>query len=212
MDWALLRSLDDGQRAQVLAATQRRTFRRGQSVFHQGDPGDTLHLLQKGHVAIRVATSVTEFATIRVLAPGQWFGEMALISAEPRMASVVALDAVETRTLHRDDFVALAAQQPTLERVLLDAMTAEVRRLSVALAEAMYLPVPKRLARLLLSMADTYASDTVPLTQDDLAGLCGTTRQTVNQLLADLQADDVINVSRGKVLLLDRDRLERAAR
>jgi CRP-like cAMP-binding protein len=212
MDWPLLRSLDDVQRAQVLAATQRRTFRRSQTVFHEGDPGDTLHLLQKGHVAIRVATSPTEFATIRVLAPGQWFGEMALISDEPRMASVVALEAVETRTLHRDDFVALATRQPALERVLLDAMTAEVRRLSVALAEAMYLPVTKRLPRLLLSMAATYGSDTVPLTQDDLAGLCGATRQTVNQLLAEMQADDVISVGRGKVLLLDRDRLERAAR
>jgi CRP-like cAMP-binding protein len=212
MDWPLLRSLDDSQRSEVLAATRRRTFRRGQTVFHEGDPGDTLHLLQKGHVAIRVATGASESATIRVLAPGQWFGEMALITDEPRMASVVALDAVETRSLHHDDFVALSARQPALQRVLLDAMTAEVRRLSVALAEAMYLPVTRRLPRLLLSMAATYGSNTVPLTQDDLAGLCGTTRQTVNQLLADLQADGVVSVARGRVVLLDRARLERAAR
>jgi CRP-like cAMP-binding protein len=97
-------------------------------------------------------------------------------------------------------------------QVLLAAMTAEVKRLSVALADAMYLPVPKRIARTLLEMRAKYGSDTVPLTQDDLAGLCGTTRQTVNQVLADLEQAGAITIGRGRVVVVDLARVERAGR
>lgn len=212
MDWPLLDPLDPSVRDAVLAATRKRSFRRGVAVFHEGDPGDTLHLVERGHVAVRVGTHLGELATIRVLGPGQWFGEMALLAEEPRMASVVALEAVDTRSLHRDDFRSLQERYPEMVQVLLAAMTAEVKRLSVALADAMYLPVPKRIARTLLEMRAKYGSDTVPLTQDDLAGLCGTTRQTVNQVLADLEQAGAITIGRGRVVVVDLARVERAGR
>jgi CRP/FNR family transcriptional regulator, cyclic AMP receptor protein len=212
VDWPLLAPLDDAQRSAVLAATRRRTFRRNEAIFHEGDPGDTLHLLESGHVAVRVATQLGEAATIRVLAPGQWFGEMALLSEEPRMASVVALEPVVTRSLHRDDMRALQSQYPVMDQVLLAAMTAEVKRLSMALADAMFMPVPKRVARTLLDMRAKYSSDTIPLTQDDLAGLCGTTRQTVNAVLAELEQAGAVEVRRGRVVVVDVPRVERAGR
>lgn len=207
----VLAGLDDDQARSVLARARRRKYRRGEAVFHDGDPGDSVHLIDKGHVAIRVTTPLGDVATVRVLAPGDLFGEMAVLSDQPRMAAVVALDAVETLILHRGVIDELRAEASSVDRVLLGAALDEVRRLSYALMEAYYVPVPKRMARTLGEMADTFGP-VIPLTQDDLAGLCGTTRQTANEVLRDYAARAVLGLRRSRIEILDRVALDRLAR
>lgn len=102
MDWQLLQVLPAEGRRQVLSAARRRRFRRNEVVFHVGDPGDTLHLIVSGHVAVRVTTPLGDCATVAVLGPGACFGELSLLSPAPRSATVAALDALETLGLHRD--------------------------------------------------------------------------------------------------------------
>lgn len=216
MRWALLAALSEGPARELLSVATRRRFAKGQAVFHDGDPGEVLHLLDKGKVAVRVTTPLGDTATLRVLAPGAWFGELALISPGPRVASVIALERVETLALHRDRFATLREEHPEIDRVLLEAAVSEVRRLSGALLEAMYLPVAKRLPRRLAELADIYGTPdgaaTITLTQDDLAGLCGATRPTVNQLLAELQGAGIVELGRGRITVTDRPGLDRAAR
>jgi CRP-like cAMP-binding protein len=212
VEWALLAELDEDRRREVLAATRRRRYRRGETVFHEGDPGDTMHFVEKGFLAVRITTPLGDVATLRVLGPGQWFGEMALIDKGPRSASVNALVETETRALHHDDFMELRARHQRMADFLLIAMSHEVRRLSTAVADAMYLPVSTRVPRTLLAMRERFGADLIPLTQDDLAGLCGTTRQSVNQALSTLQDKGAITIGRGRVTVLDASVLERAAR
>jgi len=102
MDWPLLAVLDDDDRRRVLSLARRRRFAKGEPLFHEGDPGDTLHLIAKGHIALRVTTPLGDTATLLVLGPGDHFGEMAVISPAPRNASAVALEPVETMAIHRD--------------------------------------------------------------------------------------------------------------
>jgi CRP-like cAMP-binding protein len=92
-----------------------------------------------------------------------------------------------------------------------------VLRLNERLIEALYVPVEARVARRLLSVARHYAQPgdplvIVPLTQDDVAGLAGTTRESVNRLLRRLQEDGVLELRRGEISLLDQERLTRLAR
>jgi CRP/FNR family cyclic AMP-dependent transcriptional regulator len=202
--------LDESQVQGVLARARRRRFRRGEVLVREGDPGDAVHLIDRGHVAVRVATPLGDVATVRILVPGDLFGEMAVLSDQPRMATIVALGAVETLSLHRSVLGELRAAQTSIDRILLAAALDEVRRLSYALMEAYYVPVPKRMARTLGRLADTFG-DTIPLTQDDLAGLCGTTRQTANEVLRDLAARGVIALHRGRLDVVDRAALDRAA-
>jgi CRP/FNR family cyclic AMP-dependent transcriptional regulator len=206
--WALLAGVAEEQVHATLALTRRRRFARGEVIFHEGDPGDTLHLIDTGHVAVRVSTPFGDTATLRVIGPGGHFGELAVIAPAPRSATVVALDATETLVLHRDQIATLRHEHPDMDRLLLQAVVEEVRRLSVALLDAMYVPVPQRLSRRLLDLAALYPADTdgrtmIPLTQDDLAGLCGTTRPTVNQLLGKLTDRHLVDVARGRVTLLN---------
>ena len=106
MRWSLFADVDQRDVDAVLAAARRRQFSKGDTVFYEGDPGSTLHLIDRGHVAVRVLTPMGETATLRVLGPGDYFGDLAVISPAPRSATITALDAVETLSVHRGVFEA----------------------------------------------------------------------------------------------------------
>src|SRR5262245_31139218 len=107
MEWPILAELSEPERRELLTAARRRRFAKGEVIFHEGDPGDTLHLVSKGHIGIRVNTPLGDVAMVRVLRPGEFFGELAVVAPAPRNATACALDPAETLSLHRDDFQAL---------------------------------------------------------------------------------------------------------
>jgi CRP-like cAMP-binding protein len=214
----LLDALPEDERRRVLASMRRRRFAKGETLVHAGDPGDSLHVIAKGHVAIVVTTPLGETATLTVLGPGDSFGEQALLTPEAiRTASARALEACETRCLHRDDFEALRASHPAVERFLTAVLAAQVRRLTEHLLETMYVPADRRVLRRLAELVDAYrdgdgAGATVPVTQEDLATMAGTTRPTVNRVLRAAQDDGVLAVSRGRVSVPDLERLRARGR
>jgi CRP/FNR family cyclic AMP-dependent transcriptional regulator len=217
MEWALLRPLAEEERREVLRLARRRRFRRGEVVFHEGDPGDTLHLIDRGHVAMRITTPLGDVATLIVQGPGDYFGELALVSDSGiRNSTVVALDAVETLGLHRDQFEELRRAHRSFEELLVVALAAEVRRLSARLVEALYVPVETRVYRRLVDLAAAFAGEgqttAIPLTQDDLASLAGTTRPSVNKVLRGAQEDGVLSLGRGSIEILDGVQLTKRAR
>ncbi len=216
MRWELLDGLAPEQVNDVLRAARRRQFKRGEIVFHEGDPGDALYLVESGHAAVRVGTPYGDTATLRVAGPGEFFGELAVISASPRAATVAALEGCETLVLHREPMKALRQQSPAVEQALLDAVVRELRHANGRLLNAMFVPTSKRLSLRLVELAKTYqpAPDgtvTIPLTQDDLAGLCGATRPTINQLLGKLHDRGLLEVGRGRVRILNLTELTRLA-
>jgi CRP/FNR family transcriptional regulator, cyclic AMP receptor protein len=187
----LLDHLDEADRRQLLARMTRRAFRKGDTLFHEGDLGDTVHLLVKGRVAVRVTTPAGDVATLTVLGAGASFGEQALLSSDARRtASVVALEAVETRLLHRRDFDDLRARQGDADRFLVDVLAEQVRRLTGHVVEALYEPAETRVMRRLRDLVELYdeGADSVDVgvRQEDLASMAGTTRPTANRVLKQL--------------------------
>ena len=214
VDWELLRALTPAQAADVEGALSVRELARGELLFAEGDAGDSLYFVVTGHLATRVTTPGGDAVTFTVVGPGQALGEMALLRrSSRRSASAVALDAVDTRVLHQDVFFRLCAANPGIERLLVGLLAARVDRLSRHLLEALHLPVEQRLVRRLLETARLYpavAGEVVlPLTQDDVAGLTGTTRPTANAVLRDLQSAGLLELGRGRVRLLDTAGLQR---
>ena len=215
MEWALLQPLDEAERREMLKLARRRRFARNEVVFHEGDPGETLHLIDRGHVSARVTTPLGDVATLVVLGPGDHFGELALVSGRPRSSTIVAIDATETLSIHRDQWNELRERHAGIDRFLVQALATEVGRLSGKLLEALYVPVDKRLLRRLLELADVFDDGgrvVIPLTQEDLAGLAGTSRPSANRVLRAAEEAGVLAVSRGKVEILDREGLARRSR
>jgi CRP-like cAMP-binding protein len=218
MKWAILDGLDAERQRAVLARCNRRKYKKGETLFHEGDPGTTLHLLDKGRVAIRATTPMGEVATLTVLRSGDVFGEQALLADDAvRTASVVALEAVETLALGKADFEDLRTLHPSVERVLSAILAAQVRRLTASLTEALYLPAEKRVLRRLADLTAIYRTEgedivTIPLTQDDLATMAGTTRPTANRVLQDAVSAGYVALGRGRIDVLDIALLARRAR
>jgi len=218
----VLSALDHEERRQLLAATRRRRFARREVVWHEGDPGDSLHLIDSGRVAVRVSTPMGEVVTFAVLGSGASFGELAVLDPDaPRTATVIALEPTATWVLHRDQLLELRRRHPHVEQFIQRTLTAYVQRLSTLLLEALYLPVDKRVLRRLAELAVEYAGadGAIPerrveirLTQDDIAGLAGTSRASVNRVLGELATAGIAEIARGRVTICDAAALEKAAR
>ncbi len=216
MEWGLLDGVPEEVRRRVLAGARLRRFARGEVVFHEGDPGDTLHLISKGRVAVRVATVLGDTATLAVLGPGDFFGELALLEERPRTASIVALEKTETLALHRDDFTAMAREHPSVHAFLAQVLGEQVRRLTGQVMDALYVPAEKRVLRRLGELARVYADGdgevVIPLTQEDLATMAGTSRATVNRVLGEAEKAGIVSVGRMKISVVDRTALEKRGR
>jgi CRP/FNR family transcriptional regulator, cyclic AMP receptor protein len=209
VSYQLLAGMPDEAQRSLLALCRRRHFRRGEVVFHDGDPGETLHFVAKGHFAVRVTTPLGDTSMLRVFQPGDCFGELAALEPAPRTGTVLALDDADTLSLSHSQLDELRALHPGVDRLLMAALTGEVRRLARALVEALYLPVDRRLWRRLVELAEIYADGgttvTVPFTQEDLAQLAGTTRPSANRVLKAGEALGIVRMTRGRIEVVDVD-------
>jgi len=218
----LLGGLTVEQRRLVESRMTRRTFAKGQTLFLEGDAGDSVYLLQRGRVAVQTSTPQGDVVTLTVLGAGESFGEQALIGSDARRtATVVALEACEARVLYRSDFDELRTQYPAVDRFLVELLAAHVRRLSGQVVEALYVPVEQRVIRRTLDLAELYAPSRsaaasgvveIALRQEDLATMAGTTRQTANKVLKQLEAAGIVSLERGRLVVHDRARLRAAVR
>jgi CRP/FNR family transcriptional regulator, cyclic AMP receptor protein len=208
MEWGLLADVPAEDVRELLRVARRRTFSKGEVVFHRDDPGDSLHLIVQGRFAIRVMTPLGDTATIAVRGPGDSFGEMALVTEEGRRtATVAALEPAETRAVYRDDFERIRKTHRSVNQALITFLVSEVRMLNDRLLEALYIPADRRVLRRLLELTELYPGSDVPLTQEELAELAGTSRATVNQVLRREEERGTVELRRGKTLVLDRDAL-----
>lgn len=210
MEWRILRDLCGEDRERVLTAATRRRFARDETVLHQGEPGAAFHLLASGRVAVRVTTPDGETVILSVLSPGDFFGEQALLGPRhQRTASVVALEPVETLALDAARFESLRREQPSVERFLVEVLAAQVRRLTAHLVEALHVPAEQRTLRRLLALAHQYRTPNgggavvVPVTQQDLATMAGTTRPTANRVLRAMEDAGALRLARGRIEVLD---------
>jgi CRP/FNR family transcriptional regulator, cyclic AMP receptor protein len=213
----LFDDLPEQERRRLVAIARRRPFRRNEIVFHRGDPADALHLISRGRFASRVTTQFGDMVTVSVQGPGEVFGELALVEVgAARSTSVIALQPGETYALGRDDFTRLRRQYPAVNEVLVRVLAERLRRQSQLLVEALFAPAETRVLRRLGELVDQYgageASTDVPLTQEDIAGLAGTSRATVNRVLRAEVKRGTVELRRGRTRVLDPASLARRAR
>jgi CRP/FNR family cyclic AMP-dependent transcriptional regulator len=212
LDATLFENLPEPELRRVVAAARRRVFRRNEVVFHGGDPADTLHLIVRGRFASKVTTQFGDMVTVAVQGPGQAFGELALVGAgATRSTSVIALEPGETYAVGRDDFSRLRREYPAVNDVLVRLLAQRLRRQSELLVEALFVPAESRVLRRMCELALLYGDGgpetVVPLTQEDVAALSGTSRATVNRILRAEARRGTVRLTRGRTVVLDRDAL-----
>jgi CRP/FNR family transcriptional regulator, cyclic AMP receptor protein len=199
----------------LLAISRRRSFAKGEVVFHRDDPGDSLHLIVKGSFAVRIMTPLGDTVTLAVRGRGDNFGEMALADPDSRRsATVAALQQSETMAVYYGEFERLRSRHPQIDRVLTAFLVGEIRRQNELLLDALYIPAERRVLRRLAELAGMYADadGVIALTQEELGQIAGASRSTVNRVLRELEVRGTIALRRGKTAIVDRDSLRRRAR
>lgn len=204
----LLAGLAEPARSQVEAAARRHSYGDGDLLVRQGEPADSLFVVEAGRVLARLASASGDEVTLSVSGPGDVFGELGVVlQGRERTATIRAVGDVVVRVLRRDDLDRLRARFPEVNDLLLQVLARRVERLSRRLLEAHRVPVDKRVARRLFEAGRLFAEGAppvvMPLTQEDVASLAGTTRPTANQVLKALEAEGVLRLARGRVELLD---------
>ncbi len=216
---ALFAHVDRATLELLAGSLRERRFRRGEVVFHMGDPGDSLHVIEAGSVKIALPSPEGgEEAIIATLHRGDFFGELALLDGAERSATAVALEPTTTLVLRREPFDRLVESEADLRTALLTGLAAELRRLTAHVAELHFLDLPGRLAMRLVHMARDASPDEGgevrlpwPFTQAELAAMIGGTRQSVNRLLNDLADQGLVSIERDVLVVHDVDRLARTA-
>ena len=179
--------VDDAQR--VLSCARRRRFDRREVIFREGDVADSLYLVTHGRIAVRVTSALGDTATLDIVGTGGVVGEQALLPPKPtRSAAAVALDRTEAMQLGEADFAALRREHPSVDAFLLGLLATRNLAVTARLTEALYVPTETRVLRRLVDLANRFGNTesgaiVVAFTQEDLAGLAGTTRESVNRVL-----------------------------
>lgn len=204
----LMADLDAGH-----LVAKERVFDKGDIVFHEGDPGDSLHLVRKGMFAIRASAPSGPILIVDILVPGDVFGEFAVFSKQRRRTTAVtALSSGATLAVEREQLRAAIGFRPELAEELIAIIIGKAESTTQRLVEMLHVPAELRVLRALLSMAtleDT--SSPVMLTQDELASFAATTRPTANRVLRQEEERGTVELSRGRVMVLDRRRLAERA-
>ena len=189
---------------------QTRRLPAGQTLFVKGDPGDALYGVRRGQIRIETGTSAGERLTIEVFGAGDLFGEIAVLDGRPRTADAVAQEDAELFVLPRADFLKTLESDGRLAIRIIELLCARLRSTNERTEEMMFLPLSVRLARRLDTLVQDFGAE-VQITQDELAGLVGVTRESVNRQLQEWRASGIVTLGRGRILV-DRERLAAEAR
>jgi CRP-like cAMP-binding protein len=167
-----------------------RRFARGQVVCTEGEPSDHLYVVRSGRVRVLVQSPHGDQMTLTVLGRGETIGELSMIDEQPRSASVEALEDTSLVALPAADVRAALRADPALLLAAASELAATVRRLTGGTADLVFLDLPRRLAKLLLTDARPEPAGRLRvdpgMSQSGLAARLGVTRQTLNRALVDL--------------------------
>ncbi len=199
---------------------RRRHYQRGEVIFHQDDPADRMHIIVEGRVKISITSEDGREKDIALFQPGDCFGEMALLDGSNRSATATAIEPSDTMVLFRQDFLDFMSEHPEVTSDVTNLLTKRLRNVNQMLGDVVFLDVPTRVAKQLLSLAENYINEddgeaspegaiVVPIGQEELARLVGASRETVSRALKSYRRLGLVTTSHRRITITDLVGLER---
>ena len=208
------RALEDLSRAAVL-----RSYKRGQALFHQGDPGSSLFVIVEGLIKVYVVSPEGGEMVLVTLQPLDTVGDLAVLDGEPRSASAEALKRSSLLVLTRDKMLDALKANALLGEAMLRSLGGVVRRLTDQVADLVFLDLHGRVAKLLVQLAERHGAPSdqgtvldLRFTQTDLARMVGGSRQSVNQILHTFEERGYLDLDHRRIIVKKPDLLADRAR
>ena len=193
-----------------------RRFRKGQAVFHEGGSSDRVVVLLSGRVKVSTMTEDGKEIVLAFRGPGDLLGELSAIDGQPRSASVEAIEPVEALAVATADFKAFLVEQPELSLMLLEILGRRLRDADRKRVEYGAHDTVGRVATRLLELAEEYGEEDsrgirigLPLSQEELAGWTGASREAVSKALQTLRGAGWVVTERRRIIVCDPEALRR---
>jgi len=204
----LFRHLRSDQLAGLARYTRLQRFSHNQPIFRQQDSGSTLMAVISGRVRISRLSAAGKEVVFSILAPGTFFGEIALLDGGRRSADATALGNTELILLDRRDFMPFLKRNPAVAIDMLEVLCQRIRRTDEQVEDSLFLLREARLAKALLHLADQFGKETpdgicidFPLSQRELGNFVGLTRESINKQLVEWREAGLIGM-RGKLITI----------
>jgi len=183
----------------------------GEILFQKGDRGDALFGIRRGQIRIETGSPDGGRLTMNVLGAGDLFGEIAVLDGQPRTADALAAEPSELFVVRRNDFLTYLESEPQVTVKLIELLCQRIRWASDRFEESILLPLQVRLARRLCALAADFGSE-VCISQEQLGIYVGAARESVNRQLQQWRRQGILELHRGRILLLNANRLRAEAR
>ena len=205
--------LEPDVRHRVIAAAVPRTYRKGQLLFVENDPGESLIVLRRGAVAVFRTAPTGERAVLSVVRPPDTLGEVSLLDGSARSLSAEAIEDCSALSLSRGAFMELVHSNPRILDAVMRSLGALIRRLTEQNADHVFLDLPGRVAKTLVRLAgDSQAPMiTIELNQSQLAEMAGGSRQSVNQAIGSFATRGWLRTEGRRIVVTDVAALRRRA-
>jgi CRP-like cAMP-binding protein len=185
---------------------------RGDVLFAETDEPSELYVVVSGRVAIFHTAADGRESMVALMEPGDLFGELPLFDGQPRSAGAKVLELSEVAALPYGPVRSLYESQPTLLWQVVNLLSQRLRVTGEALADSVFLDVTGRTAKRLLELADGADEFTLPVTQEELAGMVGASRERVNKAISSFVRLGWIAQADRHYRILDRTQMERRSR
>jgi CRP-like cAMP-binding protein len=197
----------------VASAGQEMHLIRGDVLFNEGDPPEALYLVLRGRLAIALANPIDRReSVVALMESGDLFGEMGMLDDGPRSAMARALEPTTVLSIPYDRVLSMFEDNPKLLWNVARLLAQRIRVTDEALADSVFLDVTGRTAKRLLELADGTDEFTLPVTQEELAGMVGASRERVNKAIASFIRLGWLDQNERTYRIIQRDRLELRAR
>jgi CRP-like cAMP-binding protein len=208
----------EAETAALIARGRARRYRRGAVLFNEDEPAESVIVVRTGRVKVSSFTEDGKEVVLAVREPGELLGELSAIDGEPRSATATALEPVDAVMVAAEDFRAFLADRPRVAFALLESVSGKLRDADRKRVEFGAYDTTARVARRLVEMAERFGEAsgagvriTLPLSQQELAGWTGSSREAVSKALHALRSRGYIETARRGITVTDLAGLRRRA-
>ncbi len=201
----LFRDLGEPALRRLAPLLRQERYRAGQSIVVEGEPCEAVYLIASGLVKRFKLSAEGKEQVLKLLGPGESFNEVPVLDGGPNPAGSVALEDTVVYALRRQALLRLIEETPSLAMALLQVLAARLRHLVGLVEDLSMRHVMGRVARLLLDQPEVVER----LTHQELAAMVGTVREVFSRAMRELEEQGAVRLDRGRVVILDRDRLKR---
>ena len=200
--------LDDTLLEPIVARSKTLDLQRGDVLFQSGDDSSDLYIVTRGRIAIGNRSFDGRESLVALMESGDLFGEMPLFSNDGRSAESRALEESTVVVIPYQPVKDLYDENPSLLWRVVEMLVSRLKSTDIALADTMFLDVTGRTAKRLLEMAGESDEFQLPITQEELAGMIGASRERVNKSISSFIKLGWLSQSGEKYIILDRKQLE----